>query len=236
MNPRAQAAERAFAVPVMVAALLVIPLLILESRDLGGAWPTVLTATNWAIWLAFFAEAVVLLRLVDNRWAWLREHPLDVAIVIVSFPPIPTPGAIRLLRLLRLLRLPGLARRVFSLDGLRYVSVLAVVTAVGGGTAFAQTEDTSFLDGLYWAMSTMTTVGYGDLSPTTNTGKVLAMIVMLVGIGFVAILTGAVAERFVHSDVEEVEDQVEEVAATESDLRIELREVMERLSRIEARL
>jgi hypothetical protein len=135
MNPRAQAAERAFAVAVMVAALLVIPLLVLESRNLGGAWPTVLSVANWAIWLAFFAEAVVLLRLVDSRWAWVRDHPLDVAIVVVSFPPLPTPGVIRLLRLLRLVRVPGLARRVFSLEGLRYVSVLAVVTAIGGGTA-----------------------------------------------------------------------------------------------------
>jgi voltage-gated potassium channel len=236
MNARAQAAERAFAVPVMVAALLVIPLLVLESRDLGGAWPTVLSVANWAIWLAFFAEAVVLLRLVDGRWAWLRGHPLDAAIVVVSFPPLPTPGVIRLLRLLRLLRLPGLARRVFTLEGLRYVSVLAVVTVIGGGTAFAQAENKSFMDGLYWAMSTMTTVGYGDLTPTTNAGKVLAIAVMLIGIGFVAILTGAVAERFVHRDVAKVEEEVEAVGATEADVRAELRDVMERLARIEARL
>src|SRR3954451_854728 len=116
MNARAQAAERAFTVPVMVAALLVIPLLVLDSRDLGGAWPTVLSVANWAIWLTFVAEAVVLLWLVDRRWAWLPDHPLDLAIILVSFPPLPTSGLIRLLRLLRLLRLPGLARRVFSLE------------------------------------------------------------------------------------------------------------------------
>jgi voltage-gated potassium channel len=236
MNPRAQSAERAFAVPVMVAALLVIPLVVLDSRDLGGAWPTVLRIINWATWLVFAAEAVVMLRLVDNRWEWLRRHPLEVAIVVVSFPPIGTLGLIRLLRLLRVVRLPGLARATFSLEGLRYVSVLALVAATGGGAAFAQAENTSYGNGVYWAMSTMTTVGYGDLTPRTGTGKALAVVVMLVGIGFVAILTGAVAERFIQRDVEEVEEEVEEVATTESALRADLRDVMERLARIEARL
>ena len=56
----------------------------------------------------------------------------------------------------------------------------------------------------------MTTVGYGDLSPQTGGGKGLAAVVMLVGIGFVAILTGAVAERFLKPDV------AEEEAATEA--------------------
>jgi hypothetical protein len=80
---------------------------ILESRDLGGAWPTVLSITNWATWLVFVAEAVVMLRLVDSRSAWLRGNPLEVAIVLVSFPPIGTLGLIRLLRLLRIFRLLG---------------------------------------------------------------------------------------------------------------------------------
>src|SRR3954453_1472130 len=213
MNPRAKAAERAFARPVMVAALMVIPLVILESLDLGGTWPTVLRIGNWATWLAFAAEAVVMLRLVDSRWAWLRRHPLEVAIVLVSFPPLGTLGLIRLLRLLRLLRVPGLARVTFSLEGLRYASVLALVTASGGGAAFAQAEHTSYGNGVYWAVSTMTTVGYGDLKPMTNTGKALAIAVMLVGIGFVAILTGAIAERFLRPDVEMVEEHVEDVAA-----------------------
>jgi voltage-gated potassium channel len=236
MNPRAQRAEQAFAVPVMVAALLVIPLVILDSRDLGGAWPSVLTVGNWVIWAAFAAEAAVLLWLVDSPWEWLRRHPLEVLIIVVSFPPLGTYGFIRLLRLLRLSRLPGLARRTFSLEGLRYVSLLALLTAIGGALAYREAEGGSFYNAVYWAITTMTTVGYGDLSPDSDTGKAVAVALMLVGIGFVAILTGAVAERFVSRDVAEVEAEVAEVATTESDLRAELRDVMERLARIEARL
>jgi voltage-gated potassium channel len=71
----------------------------------------------------------------------------------------------------------------------------------------------------------MTTVGYGDLSPQTNAGRVLAMFVMVVGIGFIALVTGAIAQRFLAGEVEEIEEGVaEEVEATEAILR-ELRAV-----------
>jgi voltage-gated potassium channel len=181
-----------------------------------------------------------MLRLVDNPWSWVRHHPLEVTIVVFTFPVLANAltaiRALRLLRLVRLLRLPALARVAFSLEGLRYVALLAVVTAIGGGEAYAQSEGGSLKDGIYWAITTMTTVGYGDLSPKSDTGKMLALVVMLVGIGFVAILTGAVAQRFVHRDIEAVEAEVRAVEDGELDVRAELRDVMAQLARIEARL
>jgi voltage-gated potassium channel len=143
---------------------------------------------------------------------------------------------LRLLRLLRLVRLAPIARRLFSIDGLRYTGLLAALTAIAGGAAFAALEDgESTGEGIYWALTTMTTVGYGDLSPQTAAGQVLAIVVMLVGIGFVAILTGAVAQRFVAVEVEEEIDEVDEYldATSEAILR-ELREMRTRLGDLEA--
>jgi hypothetical protein len=67
--------------------------------------------TNWLIWLVFAAELVVLLAVAPDRWRWLRGHPLDVAIVVLT-PPVLPPGlqALRVLCLLRLLRLVRAAR------------------------------------------------------------------------------------------------------------------------------
>jgi voltage-gated potassium channel len=82
----------------------------------------------------------------------------------------------------------------------------------------------------------MTTVGYGDVSPHTDLGRVLAIAIMLIGIGFIAIITGAVAERFLATEFEEVTEATQEVEATEADVLAELREVRTRLDRLEARL
>ena len=133
-----------------------------------------------------------------------------------------------------------MARRSFSLVGLRYAAVVALVTALGGGAAFAAIEEEpETWDGVWWAISTMTTVGYGDVYPETDAGRVLAMVLMVVGIGFVALLTGAVAERFIATQVrEQAETAEKEIAGEIEDTREaalqELRSIAERMQRLEA--
>jgi voltage-gated potassium channel Kch len=68
------------------------------------------------------------------------------------------------------------------------------------GTAFAAVEHAQDLtpwDGVWWAIVTVTTVGYGDIVPKTDAGRVIGVIVMLGGIGFLAVLTAAIAQRFI---------------------------------------
>jgi voltage-gated potassium channel Kch len=72
-----------------------------------------------------------------------------------------------------------------------------VATADSGLDRLSQRLET--WDGVWWAVTTATTVGYGDLKPQTNGGRVIAMLVMIVGIGFVALLTAAAADRFLRS-------------------------------------
>jgi hypothetical protein len=79
----------------------------------------------------------------------------------------------------------------------RYAAVLAALTAFGGGAAFAGAEkQVSTWDGFWWSVTTMTTVGYGDIYPHTTAGRLVAIFMMPVGIGFIALLTGAFAQRF----------------------------------------
>jgi voltage-gated potassium channel len=106
---------------------------------------------------------------------------------------------------------------------------LALLTAVAGGAGFATEEGISFGNGVYWAITTMTTVGYGDITPKSAEGKILAVIVMLVGIGTATLVIGAVAQRFLTPSVEHVE-------SAEDDVLTELREIAARLGRLERRL
>ena len=89
---------------------------------------------------------------------------------------------------------------------------MSLGSALTGGAAFASVEKISVGDGIYWAITTMTTVGYGDFSPKTAEGKAIAVAVMLVGIGFATLLVGAIAERFIRPEVHEVEQTEEDLA------------------------
>jgi voltage-gated potassium channel len=233
VDARSERIARRFQPIIIVATLLVVPVLILEESDVPEPWPTIAAVGNWAIWLVFLAEVVVLLAVVPDRWRWVREHPLDLAIVILT-PPfaasvIQSLRLLRLLRLVRLLRLAALLRGVLSLTGLRYAAFAAAVTVVVGGRGFASLEGVPVKDGLYWAMTTMTTVGYGDVVARTDEGRILAAAVMLVGIGFVAVLTGAIAEQFLSTGDAESE-------ARESETLRRLEDVSARLDAIQAEL
>jgi voltage-gated potassium channel len=226
---------------MLVAAALTLPMVAISESRPGGWVETVAVILNWATWLAFAVELVVMLAVVPNRREWLRHHPLDATIVLLT-PPLLPPGlqslrVLRLFRLLRLLRLAQLTHEVFSLQGLRYAMLLSVLTVIGGGALFVAFEKHSQhltdWDGIYWAVTTMTTLG-SNIYPTTTGGEVVSVTILIVGIGFVALLTGAFAQRFLSPEIAEIEQELEseQTSAEEIALR-ELRGVQEQLQALE---
>ena len=227
---------------MLIAALLVIPVLVIEEAGADERWGAVADVLNWVIWGAFAVEAAVMLAIVRQRWRWIRSHPLEVAIVILTPPFLPASfqalRLFRLFRLLPLLRLGRVARHLFSVEGVTWAALLAVLTTVFAGAAYSSIEKgTSSWDGLWWAVSTVTTVGYGDEFPKTTAGRALGMALMLIGIGFVAVLTGAVAGRFLSARIEESQEELSETfQEAELDELEELHEIAERLNALERRL
>lgn len=216
----------------VLAAVLVIPAILLQTSSYGEPWRSLGSVLNWAIWLVFTFELVAMLAVVPDRRRWLRQHPVELVVVILTPPFLPASltatGVLRLLRLALLVRLAPMARRLLSFDGLRYAALLAFLTALGGGTAFSVLEGRgqSVWDGVWWSITTMTTVGYGDIFPRTDAGRVLGVVVMLVGIGFTSLLVGATAQRFLTPDVEELEESEDEVLRR-------LIDISQRLERLE---
>jgi voltage-gated potassium channel len=246
VNERSERIARWFELPILVAALLVIPVIIVEESSVGEPWDTLAAVLNWCIWVAFLTEVVVMLAVVPNRWRWLRQHLLEVVVVVLTPPFLPSSlqsiRVLRLLRLVRLLRLAQLVRRLFTFEGVRYAGLIVLMTIIGGGTAFASVEKgPTAWDGIWWAATTVTTVGYGDVPVTTNGGRVIALIVMVVGIGFGTLVIGAVSERFITPEVErEIEKAERETAAdveeAEDELLRELHGISDRLRVIETSL
>jgi voltage-gated potassium channel len=237
MDDRYRRWERRFEWPVFAAALLVLPVIVIEETDVGDALKDAAAWLNWAIWIVFAAEFLTLLALTSDRRTWIRTHLLEAFIVVATPPFLPASmqaaRLFRLLRVLRLLRLFQMTRRLFTVHGLKYAATIAGFVALGGGAAFAAAESRSTWDGVYWAVTTMTTVGYGDVPVTTDGGRAIALVVMLVGIGFLSLLIGAAAERFVAQDVSALVESEDELAAANVDIFRELQEIRRRLDRVE---
>jgi len=116
--------------------------------------------------------------------------------------------------------------------GLLIASVTVIVT-IGAGVLIWVLDRDEFPNvwlGLWWAVQTVTTVGYGDVTPADPTGRVIAAVVMLTGIGFLTVVTAAITAVFVESARSRFRDATEKA---ENDRH---GEILERLERIEARL
>jgi voltage-gated potassium channel len=244
MDERSRRIERFMNPFLMVAAVLTLPAVIIPESEPNSTVATIAQVLNWGTWLPFLIEVVVMLAVVPDRRRWLREHPIELAVVVLT-PPVLPPGlqslrVIRLLRLLRLLRLAQLTRRLFSLQGLRYSALLAVLTVVAGGAAFVGFENGhhhyTTWDGIYWAITTMTTLG-SSVEPTTTGSQILSVVILLVGISFVALLTGAIAQRFLGPELAEVEAELEEgEGSTEAVALRQMREIRGQLGGLQVSL
>jgi voltage-gated potassium channel len=174
-----------------------------------------------------------------RKAAALRAHWLETALVLVTVPALgsflSSLRLARLARLLRLLRLGMLAaravraeRRLTSPVVFRFVGLatLLVVVVAGAVESFVDEEHiTSVWDGIWWAVVTVTTVGYGDIYPRSVGGRIVAMIVMLFGIGFLSVLTATIASRFVKTDT-----GTEEMRATLARIETQLADLKRQLA------
>ena len=200
---RALKAQAILETPLMIAAALTLPSVALSETHVGGTLEVIAEVLNWGTYLIFALELVVMLILVPDRKLYLKHHPVELIVVILTPPVLPASlqalRAIRLLRLLRLLKLAQVAQRLFSTRGLQYAGLMTLLTAIAGGTLFRAFERNNQhvgeWDSIYWAITSMTTLG-SEWQPTTIGSEITSVFIQLIGISFIALLTGAIANRF----------------------------------------
>ncbi len=113
----------------------------------------------------------------------------------------------KLLRLTKLLRVGSVsarlltkAKKFLNTNGFKYVLLLSVSAILIASFAMMYFENMTFQDSLWWSFVTATTVGYGDLSPSTNAGRVIASLLMIVGIGLIGYLTSSITSFFLNDE------------------------------------
>lgn len=212
--------EELIEIPMLVLSVALIPVLLMPILEDLSPWSErVLWWTGSIIWLAFVAEYAALLYLSTDRRHTVRTHKLDLALIA-----LPMLRPLRLARLLRLAtagtataRMAVAAGRLLGRPG--FGATLGVVGGcilVGGVlVSVAEHEQdggtiSGLADGIWWAFVTCTTVGYGDEFPVTSSGRVLAVVLMLVGISGLSVITANVAAFFVSGDVEGETDEIDD--------------------------
>lgn len=219
---------------VTLAAVATVPILIAQER--GDERPWVYWA-DWGVWGVFTLEFALMWLCAADRRRFTRRSWLSVLVIVLSFPALPhLLTSVRLIRMARLMQFLKIirviavtargmqaVRRSSGGTGLLYVGGLSALMTVGGGALLALLEpdvvQSGFWGGLWWAVVTVTTVGYGDIAPQTVAGRMLAVVLMLCGLGLISTLAASISSFFIGKSGQ-----------------AEFDEIRERLGRLEAKL
>jgi len=191
--------ERYTEMPLLVLSFVMIPLLIGPMVwKMSPQEEATFLILDYFIWALFAVDLIIKLAISPHRLNYLRHHWLEVLVVVVPF--------FRPLRILRIFIFGSRAwvgvRRLVNVDfiiiyGIGLVIIAAtVIASVEGGEG---ASINSFADALWWAVVTITTVGYGDMVPITLVGRAVAFILMLGGIAFFSGVTANLASFLVRS-------------------------------------
>jgi len=215
------AAGKAFDVLLIIAILASVGVVMLDSVAALARFHGVFLWAEWVFTLMFTAEYVLRLLCVRRTSAYALSFfgLVDLLAVLPTYLSLLVPGGqylivIRILRVLRVFRVLKLAQYVgeartlgLALRASRYkitvflFTVLTIVVVVGSLMFLIEGPRhgfTSIPRGVYWAIVTLTTVGYGDIAPATPVGQAVAALVMILGYGIIAVPTGIVTVELAH--------------------------------------
>ncbi len=211
------AAGRRFDVVLLYLILISMALVMLESvQEVEQEWGIWLRAAEWTITILFTVEYIVRLWVSPKPWHYASSFfgIVDLLAVLPTYIGIFLPGArsltlVRSLRLMRVFRILNLLEYVrearlllLALLASRHriivfmLAVLAMVTVFGAIMFVVESPESGFTSiprSIYWAIVTLTTVGYGDIAPQTTLGQTIASAIMILGYAIIAIPTGIVS-------------------------------------------
>ena len=210
-------AGKAFDVGLILTILASTAVVMLESvASVRAVHGELLRALEWVFTALFTVEYVLRLACVGSPLSYARSFfgVVDLLAILPTYVGLFLPGAhyltvVRTLRILRVFRVLRLVHYLHALETLRaalrasstkilvfVTGVLILVTILGSTMYLIEGPENGFTSiprGVYWAIVTMTTVGYGDIAPQSNAGQALAAFVMILGYGIIAVPTGIVS-------------------------------------------
>ncbi|ANZ57416.1 ion transporter [Fructilactobacillus lindneri] len=211
---------------IIILAIVSITMAILDLNNIINLTKYPYYEIDISIWIIFIFDYFGGLILAQNKKLFIKHHIFDLLAIIpvnsffMIFKTFRFTRVFRLAKLTklsRLLRLVGVTGKLkdrvtkfLKTNGFIYLAIICGIILIISAGIYSLSENISFSKALWWAMATTTTVGYGDISHTTTIGKLVAVVLMLVGIGFVGMLTSTITSFFAHENqkVESVPDEI----------------------------
>jgi voltage-gated potassium channel len=202
--------------------------------DLPSPWDTALGTIGVVIWAVFVVDYGVRVALAEQKRRWVRRHLFDLAVILL--PMLRPLRALRVLTILGFLnRQTGAAFRgrviAYVIGATAMVVFIAALAELDAERRGSDPNITTFPDALWWAATTITTVGYGDRFPTTGEGRLVGLGLMLAGIALLGVVTASFASWFL--------EKVAQLTAAETKTEVtlehvltELRELREEVRRV----
>jgi len=216
-------AGRAFDIALLIAIVLSISAVMFESvREIRDQWGPQLLIAEWAFTFLFTVEYILRMACVQHRFRYavsfygiidlLSILPTFLGYFVASSHSLVVLRALRLIRIFRILKVVHCMREAELLwvamkATINKITVFMVVVMslvlIMGSTMYLiegdQSGFTSIPKSVYWAIVTITTVGYGDIAPQTALGQTLAAIVMLLGYGIIIVPTGMFSVEIINA-------------------------------------
>jgi voltage-gated potassium channel len=216
--------ERATAWPMLFLAVAIIPIIVVPLVvKLSPRSTSLLLAADWLIWAAFAIEYIIRAFIAPRKWHFFSHNVIDFVVVAIPFAqPLRLLRSVRVLRVLRATRVAAFAgkgakegRALFSRENFSYAILVGSLAILGGAALVLVVEKDastsnirSFPDAIWWAISTVATVGYGDKYPVTAEGRAIAIVLMLLGIGLFGLIAATLSSFFVEQHTKNQLDEV----------------------------
>lgn len=174
----------------------------------------ILNSIDMAIYVIFISDYIIRFLIAENKLKYIKSNIFDL-ISIMPFSSIlrifRVSKLFRLLKLSKLVKLTKLmafsarcldkCKHFLDTNGFKYMLLMATILMGIGSICIHFAENMPLRDAVWWSFVTTTTVGYGDIAPSTITGRLIACVLMIMGIGLVGSLTSAITSFFLEKRI-----------------------------------
>ncbi len=164
------------------------------------------TSYRWidtTVWLIFVVDVSVRLFYSKSKWEYIKKNPFDIIAILPLDSIFRLARVARVIRVIRALSIISKSFKpvfdIINTNGLNKVITATIVLIFISSIPIYYLEPNikTYGDAFWWSIVTATTVGYGDISPETGLGRLIAIILMLFGIGLIGMITGSIATYFI---------------------------------------